>query len=211
MALVVKESGGKQREYTPVPAGTHAARCVGLFDLGRQETSWKGQAKVQNKIILQFELVNEMLTLNTEDGPKEVPHVISREFTATLSPMGTLRPLLESWRGRPFTAEELSGFSMGNVVGKACLITVQHETKEDRTYSNLVNITAPMKGMNIQEASIAPKVFDMDEIDYDVLGNLPKWIQEKVRKSIDFPKTSPAPVAAEAPKAPVVEEDDLPF
>ena len=58
-------------------------------------------------------------------------------FTLTLDERGNLRPFLQSWRGKPFTAEELKGFNVAVLVGVDALVQVSHAVKGDRTYANI--------------------------------------------------------------------------
>jgi hypothetical protein len=61
------------------------------------------------KIVLLFELCNETIE---RDG-KTAPISINKEYTLSLGKKSVLRKHLETWRGRPFTDEELKGFEVG--------------------------------------------------------------------------------------------------
>ena len=57
------------------------------------------------------------------------PRAISETYTNSLGEKANLRKMLENWRGRAFTQEEMDGFDLRNVLGKACMISVVHGTK----------------------------------------------------------------------------------
>jgi hypothetical protein len=88
---------------TPAPEGTHTARCFAVIDLGTQTSEWQGQQVSKRKVLLGFELPDELHTFDEKEGPK--PFSIWSRFTASLHPKGQLRPMLEAWRGRAFTKE----------------------------------------------------------------------------------------------------------
>ena len=51
--------GNANGSYTPAPAGTHIAICVKVIDLGTQRVEWQGDVKLQHKVLLAWELVDE--------------------------------------------------------------------------------------------------------------------------------------------------------
>jgi hypothetical protein len=123
------------------PAGTHLAVCYRVIDLGTQETTYKGQAKKQHKILLSWELPEEKM----EDGR---PFTISQRYTWSMSEKASLRRDLESWRGLPFTERDFGegGFDVKNILGKACLLNIVHTDKGDKKYANIASISKLMKG-----------------------------------------------------------------
>ena len=90
--------------YKPAPAGTHIARCYGCISIGTQHSEMFNSEAF--KIVLLFELSNETIE---RDG-KTAPISINKEYTLSLGKKSVLRKHLETWRGRPFTDEELKGF-----------------------------------------------------------------------------------------------------
>src|SRR5664280_3623167 len=92
--LIAKNEVG---EKGVIPAGTHVARCYGIIDLGRQYSQKFG--RWANKIMVQFELPADL----TDDGR---PSVISKTYTLSLNDKASLKKDLESWLGRPVTADE---------------------------------------------------------------------------------------------------------
>jgi hypothetical protein len=89
MSLIAKanEGGG----YQPVPAGMHLARCYKIVDLGSQKSEYMGQAKVQHKIMLQFEVWSEDENGQPTVTQKGEPLSITKRYTLTLSEKSALR------------------------------------------------------------------------------------------------------------------------
>ena len=175
-----------------VPAGTFAARCYQIIDLGHQTTSFEGEVKVVPQVRITWEL-SELMA----DGR---PFSISREYTATFGPKGNLRKMLEAWRGRPFTQEELGGFSLENVLGAPCLIGVVHKPSKDGTkvYANVNSVMALPKGMTCPDAVNPAVKFDIGTFDEEVFNKLPDWLRSKILMSKEMEENgTPAPKAAE--------------
>ena len=128
MSLTVKNEGG---DFTPCPAGNHLAICYAVIDLGTQHQDafvWEGKSiEESNKpqILIMWEIPAELVEIDGEQQPA----VISKFYNAFFSDRAALRIHLEAWRGRAFTEEELCGFNIGNLLGKACMVNVIHTDK----------------------------------------------------------------------------------
>lgn len=195
MALIAKEKSGGGN-FTPIEAGTYPARCCGVIDLGLQHTEYQGQKKDQEKVLLMFEFPTERI--ETEDGDK--PRWLSVRYTVSLNEKAGLRKALDSWRGKPMTAEELKGFNIGCLLNAPCMITViQKESKNGGVFANISGISKPMKGMAVPELESEPILFDMESDDAEeVFDKLPEWVQKIVEESVTWKER----------KATFTEEDD---
>lgn len=183
MGLTVKETGGGN--YSPIEAGTYAARCVGVIDLGIQHNDYNG--KDQERVRLVFELPTERTV--TEAG-EDKPRWMSKPYTASLHEKATLRKELEAWRGKPFTAEELAGFNLGKLVGVPCLLNiVTQEGKNGGVFAKIASIGKAMKGQVVPPLENPSFIFDMDASDEEckaIMEGLPNWMQEEIKRSITW-------------------------
>lgn len=171
MSLTLKKTGN---EFEMAPEGTHAARCYQVIDIGTQQVEYKGEHKLQDKVILSFELPDEKM----EDGR---PFIIHQEYTASLNEKAKLRQHLESWRGKAFTDEELAGFDIGILIGQACIISITHKTSgAGNQYAIVSSIAKPMKGQEVPELSNPTLKWEMGDDE----SKLPEWIQKKVNASV---------------------------
>lgn len=195
MALTVSEGAGT---YTPPEQGTYPARLFSLIDLGTQTASWEGKEKPAHKILLQFEITDA--ENRRDDG---TAHTMSRRFTASLHPKAALRKLLEAWRGRPFTPEELKAFDLKTLLGVPCLVGIIHETKGDKTYANLSSIMRLPKGF-APGLDTEPLIhFDLSAPDWTVFAALPSRLQDQISASPEFARlTPPKSVTLPTPTAP---------
>ena len=179
MSLTIFEN--TTTDYTPPEAGTFAARCASLIDLGTQTSVWEGEEKRAHKVLISFEVLDT--DNRRSDGS---PHLVSKRFTASLHPKAGLRKFLESWRGRPFTAEELAGFDLKTVVGLTCLVGIVHEAKGDKVYANLSSVMKLPKGMPAPAGEIVPVSFDMAAPDWQVFAGLSSRLQAQIAESPEF-------------------------
>jgi hypothetical protein len=175
MGIVVSADGSSRQ---PAPQGTHMAYCFGIYDLGTQTGSFNGKPKISKKLWLHFELM-------TEKDAEGKPVVVGSFFPANLNgDNNSLRKMLEQWRGRQFTPEELKGFDLRNIVGKPCMVTIIHETKDTKTRDKLAGITQLPKGITAPTAMVHPKtILDLDAFDKTVYDSLPKFLQDFIYKS----------------------------
>lgn len=127
--MIVKRGGS----FTPAPEGVHDAVCVDVVDLGMIDGMWGTQPKIR----LAWELEETM-----PDGRR---YIASKRYTPSLHEKATLAKDLRSWRGRPFTAEELAGFELDNVIGAPCKLVIQHDERDGNVYANVVTIMKATK------------------------------------------------------------------
>lgn len=168
-------------DFVPPPAGTHLAVCYRFIDLGTQETEYQGQKKHQRKVLMGWELPDELM----EDGK---PFVIQQRYTWSMSDKAKLRADLESWRGRAFEEKDFGTFNIKNVLGKPCVLTIVHTVKNGKTYANIAAVGKPMKGMNSPQPVNPIQYFSLEDFDATVYATLSQGLQAVVAKSPEFQK-----------------------
>lgn len=187
MAFIIKDQGKK---FEPVPAGSHAARCYAVIDLGTQIETWKGEEKSVRKVRLEFELPNLMRNFAKEGEPENMkPMVIGIDFTVSFAENSKLRKFIQNWRGRKMTDQDTKEFDIEIFLNKACLLTVNHtEGSNGNTYANIVMAANLPQGMTCP-AAITPKIsFQLEAFNQDEYNKLHKWLQEKIAKSPEYKK-----------------------
>lgn len=208
----------------PIPAGLVAARCYMLVDLGKQNDSWQGEAKIIHKIRLAFEIPKYRFKYTDSDGKEqEGPSVIGDKFTLSMGEKANLRKLIEEWFGKKFPSNEAAAqFDLEKVVGHVCMINVVHTEKNGNTYANIGSLSPYMQEMG------PPPAPELDPIIYtdgnaDVFEKLPDWIKKIISEQVlDKPlpqqqahaQSDPGPMfdAPEMPPGPSSFDDsDLPF
>lgn len=184
--------------FTPAPAGLHNAVCTAVVDLGMQATVHG----IKHLVLLSWELPDCLM----DDGR---PFVLSRKFGALLSKRGNLRPIVDSWRGKPLTAEEAQGFDIDKLLGKPCKLLIVHVNSADgRTYANIQAVFKPEPGQPTTAQN--PLVFyDMDAPDPVAKSKLPEWVQTLIDKAVVVRTPTPTNTAPESDKPAF--DDDLTF
>jgi len=214
MALIATSKGGSSRPLTP--AGTHIARCVRLIDLGTQHDEFQGKPKILQKIRIGWELPYERAIFSEEKG--EQAFLIDKEYTLSLGEKANLRHDLEGWRGRAFTEEELAGFDLTTIVGKACMITVVHKKSADgtKTYDRVTSVSSVPKDPATKKTMACPPqenptvIYDIADGQNNVFDELPAWIQDKIKDSDEF-KNMTGGGDKGSPVNESEDEDDIPF
>ncbi len=211
MAIMASDSGGG-KEFKKVPPGCHFAICNMVVDLGVQEASFKGESKSQHKVYLRWEVPDERVTYEKDGKESEGPCSIGSMFTLSLHEKAKLRGVLENWRGRAFTADELKGFDITTVAGKCCQIMVKHDSGADgKTYANVSGVMSISREQKDRaktaQSEVGVLVYSLDD-PASGWDKLPKWLQEKVENRV----LPPTPRNASA-KAPAGDDfdDEIPF
>ena len=180
MPIWSKKEGG---DFQLVSAGTHEAVCCAVWDLKRQAQVWNNQEKIMKKVIIAWEIAETIKDVKSKNHGKRL--VISKKYTNSLGDKTNLRKDLESWRGRAFTKEELNKFDLERLIGINCLLSIVHNAKNDKIYSN---ISAVMKAMKGKEKMVPENLKDF----------CPGWVKDLQAKAVP-----------EKPKEPEDESQEL--
>lgn len=195
------------KTFEPAPAGTHVARCYGCVSLGTQHSELFADAF---KVMLLFELPFE--AIKTADGG-EMPMTISKEYTLSLGKKSNLRKHLDSWRGRPFSEQELEGFEVSKVVGAPCQLTIVHaKSGKGDVYAKIEAITGLAKGMTCPDQKHPAIKYEIDDgNESEVFKQLPEWIRKKIAACEEWQTPKDVLPTGEEQQGEEPIEDDVPF
>ncbi len=211
--MLAKDKGGG--DFEPMEPGTLPARCCGIWDLGTHYEQGQGWAKSIHKILLQWEFPTRRIEIDGEDKPR----VLSQRFTLSLHQKSNLRPMLEAWRERAFTKEELDpdtgGFEMENVLGALCKILVLREPgKDGKEYANIKQVSKFPANETKPEFTINPVYYDIEKHGTNIPEGTPEWIQEIIKDSDEYRQTTGDGWVEQGPESgpgQSAEDDDIPF
>lgn len=184
MSLIAKDKGGT--DYEPLAAGMHHAVCYGIVDLGTQPG---GQYEPKRKVCFLWEIPSERIQFERDGVKKDLPRGMSSQYTLSLSAKGLLRPMLESWRGRAFTEDELKGFDLKTILGANCFLNVVHVAgtgkNSGKTFANVKSVNPLAKGMPKLKSETPLVFFSLDECGSPITvpATLPDWIKAKIMQS----------------------------
>jgi hypothetical protein len=131
-----------------------------------------------------------------------------------------MRKDLESWRGRPFTQEEVARFDVGNLIGANCQLSIVHKKSADgsKTYANVAAIMPLPKGAMKLKPVSRTMVFDLPEsLPVEFPKEMPEWLQNKIKNSDEYdqlvnPSHRPDPTESQmANQDSAGFEEDVPF
>ena len=217
MSFYVEDKGGN---FERCPSGMHLARCYRIVDLGTQKSEYMGQVKYLHKIMLGWEIHG----MNDDGSPIKMqdgrPFGIFKNYTLSWSEKANLRLDLQSWRGKPFTQEEMRKFDLKNVLGAWCMLNIiERPGKSDgKMYTNVDGVTpvpAMIKQNGLPTAVNKNELFKIDEPDMEMFNGFSDNLKAKISSSPEWQKkqgNTPAPAPQSAPAKPAFDEDDdIPF
>jgi len=194
--IIAKKSAPREK----IPAGLHQARCYSMIDLGHISKEFQGKKLDQpvHTIRLSWEFPDLLIS---KEGKEDKPMVIDKEYTLSMSPKANLRKDMESWRGVPYTDQELNGVDVTNMVGATCMLNIIHKAgtgkNSDKVYENISAIT-PVPTTLDEKTGKRKKTAVADPInkqiifnwrgkfDYKFLMKLPEWIQKPMLESQEY-------------------------
>lgn len=201
--MKLTDTGGKEFEAAPI--GNHVARCISMIDIGTQVGEYQGKATHARKIVVRWELPNEVMAEGDFAGR---PFIVSKFYTASLSEKANLRKELVSWRGREFTEEELRGFDAKNILDKPCMVNVTHTEKKKAKVSG---VTPVPKGMTVPGRVNDILYFSLEPEDFkpEVFEGLSDFYKDLIRKSPEWAELHGAEPRKASSFAEM--ESDIPF
>ncbi len=137
-----------------------------------------------------WELPTHLQTFDDSRGPE--PSSVSRFFTLSLSEKANLRHVLESWRGRSFSADDLeNGFDVSNLLGVSCLLQVLHKRTNSGEVKAVVGSVSKLpKGLACPNQRNPSRLFTFDESSQEDLQALPSWQCDIIAQAAEYPAWS---------------------
>lgn len=216
MSFYVEDKGGN---FERCPPGMHLARCYRIVDLGTQKSEYMGQPKFLHKVMLGWEIHgthDDGTPIRMNDGR---PFAIFKNYTLSWSEKANLRLDLQSWRGKPFTQEEMRRFDLKNVLGAWCMLNVIERDKDGKTYTNINGVTpvpSVVKQAGMPAAVNKNEIFNLQDPDMEMFNGFSDNLKAKISGSPEWQrlqgKAEEPQRQAPAAKQAVPEDDsDIPF
>lgn len=187
MSLTAKASS-----YKPLEPGEYAAICIGVIDLGSQESKFG----TKQQVYLDF------LCFDNEGGEQ----TIGKFYTTSLHENANLRQHLESWRDQPVTDDELQGFELGSVIHKPAMVFVSN-TNGDKPRAQIDTIKPLPIDFAAPTAPDKPAIYNMDHPDLEVFDRLPDFLKKKIEAAREYRESGEPTVVDKDANT----EDDVPF
>tara|TARA_R110000744_G_scaffold69132_4_gene140428 strand:+ start:17 stop:655 length:639 start_codon:yes stop_codon:yes gene_type:complete len=212
MGLNLKAEGN---DFETLSAGQHLGVCYRIVDLGTREEQYKeNPPKKRTLIHVTWETQEELM----EDGR---PFATGRSYTASLNENATFYKDLVTWRGKPFSEEELKGFDVSKMLGVPANIHIEHN---DDGKPRIKNIFKPDNFKRTPTINAA-FVFDLDiycnefngnssdetKAMCDIFAELPEWQRNLIEDSYEYLAANDGATPVEEDVVDPDFDDDIPF
>jgi len=214
MSFFVEDKGGS---FEAAPPGMHLARCYRIIDTGTQKSEYLGQTKYLRKVMLGWELFaqdDHGGALRMKDGR---PFAMFKNYTLSWADKANLRADLQSWRGKPFSQEEMRRFDLKTILGAWCMLNVMEKQGNDgKMYLNVMGISpvpAMIKQAGLPTAINKNEVFMLDHPDMEMFATFSENLKKKIASSPEWEQHQKPQATRQhqAPAAAPVDDDDVPF
>ena len=182
---------GVKREL--VPTGNHMARLYEIIYIGTIDTGYKnddGSDKFQYKVRLTWELPTELRTFGTGEDEKEMPMVTSKECTFSLfrgkTQTAILRTIAHALIGEAITDEEAGTFDIKDLLGKACMMEIEHDEYQGNKYAKAVGFGSVPKGVEVPAQVNESREKSVSELTKEEIDELPEFIRNKMTGSREY-------------------------
>lgn len=204
-------TASQQGSFEEPPTGNHIIRCYRMIDLGTQPAQeFQGKIKApRNQVFVGFELPTELMA----DGR---PFTVGAFWTNSLHKKATLRIVLQTWRNKTFTEEELAGFDLEKILSKPGIGTL---ATKDNGKVGLMGIGPLMAGMTCPPQINETFSFWIDEWNQAKFDSLPDGIKDIIKNSAEYKAKFVAPRKMSQDNEPLapgamaagIDSDDIPF
>lgn len=181
-------NSGNRVEQEALEAGTYPARLVQVLDLGLQpQRPYQGQEKPpMNEIMLTYELADEFMKDEEGNEIEDKPR-----WQSEIIPLHNLKAdkAKSTKRYEALDPNGNYGGDFSQCVDTPVNVTlVQNKSADGKIYVNVAGITAmrPKDSQKAPELKNPPKVFDLDAPDLEIFGSLPEWVQDKIKKNLNY-------------------------
>lgn len=181
-------NGGNRVEQPVIDAGVYPSRIVQMLDLGLQnQRPYQGKDKPPaNEVMITYELVDSFMIDEKGNELEDKPRWISE--TLPLYDITKADKAKCTQRYNAADPTNAFGGDFSQIVDVPVNVSLVHNQQGEKLYVNVANIAAmrPKDAAKCPALKNPPKVFDLDEPDMEVFNSLPDWVQDKIKKNLNF-------------------------
>ncbi len=211
---IIARGGKSGTKFPPIEPDSYPAICYAIIDIGTHHNQMY-DVEAQ-KIIVMWELPTERIDIEKDGVVQNMPRAISSTYTLSLNEKANLRKMLESWRGKVFTDEELNGFNLRNVLGAKCMLNIVNEQKQNGDTFSKVGAVVKLPKMlaeNLPPKAENPLVMfsTADPMFLTKMQSLPEWIQKRIQESKEYKAAALGKTTSSGFEVVNNNDGDLPF
>ena len=203
MTLNAKEAPNGGRTIEPMEPGAYPARLLGVASLGLHPQSFNGETKEpREELALTHEFLDEYLKDEDGNDIEDKPRVLTESF-ALHNLAADRAKSTQRYRAIDPTDEKDGDWT--KLIGTPEMITVVVAAGKGKNKGKVYNNVASVSAMRAKEAAKArdlvnePVIFDFDAPDIKAWNKLPKFLQDKARKALNFGGSALEELLANAP------------
>ena len=143
--------------------GNHVGILSQIITVGTQQSSFNGEAKEAFKLLLGFEIPDQLYTKGQQAGQTML---VKNEWNVSTHPNAGLRKILEPWLG-VFESEEHMKETLEQLhrmIGATALVNISHS---EQGFANIASLTPPIAGMAVPVPTRIPVLFTLEPINWN--------------------------------------------
>ena len=181
-------SGGKAQE--PIDPGTYPSQVVQIIDLGLQPQVYLGETKdPKNEIMVTYELADEFMKDEEGNDIEDKPRWVSETF-----PLNSLNSDKAKSTQRYFALDPnvKHDGDWSKLLETPASLTIVNKVGKGKNAGKVYNKVGAVSAMRPRDADRLPKLkndakfFTLDDPDVEVFLTFPDWIQDKIKKGLEF-------------------------
>ena len=181
-------SGGKAQE--PIDPGTYPSQVVQIIDLGLQPQVYLGETKdPKNEIMVTYELADEFMKDEEGNDIEDKPRWVSETF-----PLHSLNSDKAKSTQRYFALDPnvKHDGDWSKLLETPASLTIVNRAGKGKNAGKVYNNVGAVSAMRPRDADRLPKLkndakfFTLDDPDVEVFLTFPDWIQDKIKKGLEF-------------------------
>lgn len=181
-------SGGKAQE--PIEPGTYPSQTVQIIDLGLQPQVYLGETKdPKNEIMVTYELADEFMKDEEGNDIEDKPRWVSETF-----PLNSLNSDKAKSTQRYFALDPnvKHDGDWSKLLETPASLTIVNKAGKGKNAGKVYNNVGAVSAMRPRDADRLPKLkndakfFTLDDPDVEVFLTFPDWIQDKIKKGLEF-------------------------
>ena len=190
-----KYSGGdsKFEKRDPVPQGMHHAVCYSVVDLGTHPNDFPGAkpGATRRLVMITWELPDIRMEWEKDGETNDMPRVISKEYTLSMSEKANLRKDLNTWKGTVLSDDDAYKVDILDLVGVNATLQVSHKLAKStgNPYAIVTSVLPLMPNTEPRMAENGHMSFSFD----DAMANgdgipeaVPQWVQDKMAGAMEM-------------------------
>jgi hypothetical protein len=185
-------------DYELLPIGTYATTCVEFIDFGTQPTTYGPKRQVR----LGWEIDKPMT-----NGK---PFIASRLFTFSSHEKASFRKIVEGMLGQKLD----KAFDTKSLLGRPCLIAIQHNESGDATFANVETVMPLPAGTKVPGPVMSkPIYFSLDTAEFNetIFRELSEKRQTKIGASPEWMNLVSIKALKGQSPSKIIGGDEIPF